>query len=145
MNQNANYIKDLRIRGFTDAAIILISKGFERGLSEDQVRMYANPTFNFRQMQQIFNSCCNKLPADQIMIFADPKYDAGQMTIIRHAFLDGLTSDQVRTFADPSISANDMRDMRMKLEEQNAHKHEVQPERTSVRVKPPVQRTGKSR
>jgi hypothetical protein len=85
------------------------------------------------------------LSEDQVALYADPKYNVSQMHFIYYGFYNGLTTDQVALFADPSISADDMRDMYMKLEEQNAHKHEVQPERKSVRVKPPVQRTGKSR
>jgi hypothetical protein len=85
------------------------------------------------------------LTSNQIELFADPSCSPKHLEQIYIGLTDGLSEDQVRIFADPSISADDMRDMYMKLEEQNAHKHEVQPERKSVRVTPPVQRKDKNR
>jgi hypothetical protein len=123
----------------------IIKKSFEQGLTTDQVAVFADPEFSPDQMNEFRRGFEHGLSENQVRTFANPKYDADQIYQICAGFVNRLSSDQVAVFADPKFDSEQMKSMRMKLEEQNAHKHEVQPERTSVRVKPPVQRTGKSR
>jgi hypothetical protein len=92
--------------------------------------------FNDWQLSIISLGLKNGYSTDQVALYADPKFDGYQMGQILRAFEDGLTEDQVAVFADPTIKYEDMRVIRHRLS---------QPERTSVRVKPPVQRTGKNR
>lgn len=53
------------------------------GLTIEQVKVYANPEFSWRQMEEIKKGFKNGLTIDQVKFYADYRYDYYQMQTIR--------------------------------------------------------------
>ena len=67
-------------------------------------------------MHQIREGWANNLSCDQIRIYADPKFSYKQMCQIRLGFRNGLTEEQVQQYAYAHIDSSEMESMRKYLE-----------------------------
>jgi hypothetical protein len=99
-----------------------IKAGFENGLSEEQINLYANSKFDENQMYAIKKGFENGLSLEQIQIYAKPEFYASefikysQMHQIRLGLEHGLTTEQVQTYAKSEYHWEQMQEMRHDLE-----------------------------
>ena len=56
----------------------MIRTGFENGLTMEQVKLYADPNFNYKQMKEIKEGFLNGLTMDQVKLYANSKLDIEQ-------------------------------------------------------------------
>lgn len=64
-----------------------IRKGLEAGLSEDKVKIYANPKFDSYQMKEIL---CGLVYNIDVSIYAKPEFDSDQMRQLRQSLMEDL-------------------------------------------------------
>lgn len=88
--------------------IIEIKKGFESGLTPEQVKIYAEPSFDYHQMIAIRAGLEFGLTQEQVKICADPLFSHFQMHEIIDGFVHGLTPEQVKVYANPLFSSKQM-------------------------------------
>ena len=80
-------------------------------LSTEQVKVFAKPEFDSRQMYHIRRYIRN-LSQDQIDILVNPKFDCSQMMEIHDGFMHGLTVEQVKAYAKSEFDCAKMKLMR---------------------------------
>ena len=74
--EQEKFIQECKESGkFNDKQIEEIRKGFENGLTIEQVKVYADPKFDNNQMEEIREGFENGLTADQVKFYADPKFN----------------------------------------------------------------------
>ena len=94
-----------------------IRVGFENGLIQEQVALYAKPEFDRWQMQEIRVGLEAGLTQEQIDLYAKTEfdYDYEQMQQIRVGFENGLTQEQIAVYAKPKFDRGQMREIRFGL------------------------------
>lgn len=80
-----------------------IRKGFESGLSVEQVSVYAKPEFNEYQMRGIRRGFNEGLSIEQISVYAKPEFSCVQMSEIESGFKKGLSIEQISMYAKPEF------------------------------------------
>lgn len=102
-----------------------IKKGFQNGLSPEQVKVYAEPTFNNYQMQEIRFGFELGLTLEQVQLYAEPSYSSLQMAMFKDSFVCGLTTENAKTFADPKFSVDQMEQIADGMLRYNLSKEQV--------------------
>ncbi len=100
---------------FTDDQIGEIRWGFKKGLTVDQVALYAKPEFDYWQMVEIQLGFEYQLATEQLAIYAKPEFGAYQMRQIRLGLEDDLTIEQLAIYAKPEFDHCQMREIRSAL------------------------------
>ena len=99
--------------GFSIKEIDIIDKGYEKGLTVDQVKLCANPQYNY--------SIINKL---MILIESHPEYidfidwqkfSLGQIDEIYYGICSGLSKEQILIYANPLMDKTVMKSIRLSL------------------------------
>ena len=91
------FIQECKESGkFNNYQIEEISYGFKKGLTIDQVKLYADPKFDWEQMWQIRWGVENGLAMEQVKIYANPKFDWKQMRKMRKDFENGATIEEIK-------------------------------------------------
>ena len=99
--------------------------GFEHGLNEEDILLYADPKFDDHKMNEIrlgleeFHK--GMLTIEQVHIFAVPDFTATQMKEIRRGFANGLQTEDVLLYADSKLSDEEMKSIRKLLEDGMQH------------------------
>lgn len=88
---------------FNDEQMAEIRKGFESGLSVEQVSVYAKPEFNEYQMRGIRRGFNEGLSIEQISVYAKPEFSCVQMSEIESGFKKGLSIEQISMYAKPEF------------------------------------------
>lgn len=123
-----------------------IESGFKKGLSIEQISMYAKPEFYDYQMYQIRKGFEKGLSIEQVDVYAKPEFDIKQMVIIvngfknglsmeqmqeiRHGFINDLSMEQVSVYAKPEFDSYQMGVIR------NGFENGLSMEQVSVYAKP---------
>lgn len=85
----------------------------------DIVKEYHNLNiFDSLQMWEIREGLKKGLTVDEVNLYADPKYNSHQMWEIRIGLVQNLTAEQVMQYAYPDLPENQMRDIRKKLKDE---------------------------
>ncbi len=103
---------------FTELQVTEIHKGFDHGLTAEQISVYANAKYGWEEMQIIRHAFEEGLTMEQIEVFADPNFSYDKMNEISLAFQSGLTIEQVKKFAAPWESFVVIYKMRKQYEKQ---------------------------
>lgn len=111
-----NTAKDTRdllqiMRKYDIRQINEVFQGFQQGLTQEEVKLYADSKFKWEQMKQIRHGFENGLIEEQVRLYADPKFRWFQMYLIRTGFEYGLTMEQVRLYAKPEFSDRRMQEI----------------------------------
>lgn len=102
---------------FTAAQAAQIKYGFNNGLTNDQIALYADPKYSWRQMCEIRLGLEHGLTQKQIAVYADPRFNSGQMREIHWGLENGLSKEQVALYADPQFNTDQMDEIRWGLED----------------------------
>lgn len=105
-----------KYKDFTEDQMNEIKNGFENGLSEEQVDVYAKPEFNESQMRKIRMGFESGFSMEQVSVYAKPEFDSYQMGVIRNGFENGLSMEQVGVYAKPEFNSNQMEVLKGGLE-----------------------------
>lgn len=105
-----------KYKDFTEDQMNEIKNGFENGLSEEQVDVYAKPEFNESQMRKIRMGFESGFSMEQVSVYAKPEFDSYQMGVIRNGFENGLSMEQVSVYAKPEFNSNQMEVLKGGLE-----------------------------
>lgn len=105
-----------KYKDFTEDQMNEIKNGFENGLSEEQVDVYAKPEFNESQMRKIRMGFESGFSMEQVSVYAKPEFDSYQMGVIRNGFENGLSIEQVSVYAKPEFNSNQMEVLKGGLE-----------------------------
>lgn len=92
-----------------------IKTGYEKGLTVEQISVYAKPEFDTHQMQQILMAIRNGL-YESVHLFAKPEFDSKQMYQIWVGLYNGLSVSEVSTYTNPILDWTKMRSERTILE-----------------------------
>lgn len=92
-----------------------VSLGFQNGLSDEQVDVYAKPGFNHYQMREIRIGLTFGLSREQVGAYAKPEFNEEQMNVIRVGFELGMTADEISLLAKPDYTWQEMFRIRCKL------------------------------
>ena len=96
-----------------------IRAGFEYGLDIEQIKLYAKPDFNYKQMIQIMYGLKNGLNNKQICFYAKPEFDGIQMFEIRKGFEEGLSTKEISVYAKPEFWPDQMDFLKSVFKEKN--------------------------
>ena len=109
MNKN-KFIKECKDSGkFDYYQMAEICEGFKQNLTMQQIKLYTNSEFEWKQMNEIRWSFKESgLTIEQVKVFANPEFSWKQMEQIRYGFVDGLTIKQVNLFAKPEFDSEQM-------------------------------------
>lgn len=94
-----------------------IESGFKKGLSIEQISMYAKPEFYDYQMNQICRGFKNGLSMEQVSVYAKPEFNSNQMKLIEDGFRNKLSMEQVKAYAKPEFDPNQMWEIENGLDE----------------------------
>lgn len=92
-----------------------IKTGYEKGLTIEQISLYAKPEFDVHQMQQILMAIRSG-HFESAYLFAKPEFDSKQMYQIWIGLHNGLSVSEVSTYANPRLDWTKMRNERTILE-----------------------------
>ena len=67
-----------------------IREGFTNGLSNDQIRIYADPEFSCEQMIQIRFGFQNRLTKEQVQQYAHEQFQSSKMEVMRKLLESGI-------------------------------------------------------
>ena len=81
---------------FNDYQMEEIIKGFENGLIMEQIKVYADPKFDWEQMKGIRKGFEYGLSMEQVKLYADPKLDRVQMDAIKEYLKIGFPIDKIK-------------------------------------------------
>lgn len=129
---------------FTAAQMQIINHGFYKGLTEEQVNLFADPIYNHKQMEQIEIALLNgynkeklkmltnpifnaeqmeqirlglsKYPKEYIQLYALPEYSAEQMFMIRESYARRVTPNQLRPYLSPDFSEDQIKKLALSFE-----------------------------
>lgn len=99
MENVENALKKYENAGFVRYEMEEIKKGFENGLTVEQVAFYAREEFKFHKMREIRKGFENGLTMEQVKLYAREEFEASQMEEIRLGFQNGLSMEQVAFYA----------------------------------------------
>ena len=88
-----------------------IRLGFENGLYDDQIALYAKPEFDeteAKRSEQIRLGCKNGLEIEQVEYYAKSCFDVSQMTIIRKAEEIGVKEEYIHEFFSSKFNGQQM-------------------------------------
>ena len=117
MSQGINCITGSKMDAFMDIVenkpfnedqMLMIAKGIDKNLSNEQINMYANLEFNTKQMGIIEAGLLEGLSMELVSIYAKPEFNAGQMYQISDGLKHGLSVEQINVFANPEFSIEQM-------------------------------------
>ena len=117
MSQGINCITGSKMDAFMDIVenkpfnedqMLMIAKGIDKNLSNEQINMYANLEFNTKQMGIIEAGLLEGLSMELVSIYAKPEFNAGQMYQISDGLKHGLSAEQINVFANPEFSIEQM-------------------------------------
>lgn len=97
----------------------IIIGGLELGLDTEQIKLYAKPDFNYKQMIQIMYGLKNGLNNKQICFYAKPEFDGIQMCEIRKGFEEGLSTKEISVYAKPEFWPDQMDFLKSVFKEKN--------------------------
>lgn len=93
-----------------------IKAGIMHGLTNGQIEMYAKPeTLNSAKMREIRLGLEHGLSAEQINAYTVGFFHT-QMEQVRLGFENGLSIEQMKVYADPKIAASEMEQIRLGFE-----------------------------
>lgn len=92
-----------KYKDFTEDQMNEIKNGFENGLSEEQVSVYAKPEFDQNQMREIRDGFKKGLSMEQISVYAKPEFNSNQMEVLKDGLEIGLSIEQVSSYANPKF------------------------------------------
>jgi hypothetical protein len=96
-----------------------IREGFKRGLTVEQVKIYAKPEIHHYLMSEI-QWCLTRsglITEDKIKSYVELKFNGDQIYQIRRGFENGLSDKQVELYAKPEFEDDQMRAIRSGFEE----------------------------
>ena len=93
-----------------------INLGWEHGLTEDQIGIYAKSYYDSWQMYEIRNAIEEKLGGEVILLLTSADFCALKMHQIRLGFENGLSIEQVAIYAKEKYSYFEMSEIRSGLE-----------------------------
>lgn len=108
MENVENALKKYENAGFVRYEMEEIKKGFENGLTVEQVAFYAREEFKFHKMREIRKGFENGLTMEQVKLYAREEFEASQMEEIRLGFQDGLSMEQVAFYARKEFDSYQM-------------------------------------
>ena len=92
-----------KYKDFTEDQMNEIKNGFENGLSEEQVDVYAKPEFNESQMRKIRMGFESGFSMEQVSVYAKPEFNSDQMGVLKDGLERGLSIEQVSSYANPKF------------------------------------------
>lgn len=92
-----------KYKDFTKDQMNEIKNGFENGLSEEQVDVYAKPEFNESQMRKIRMGFESGFSMEQVSVYAKPEFNSDQMGVLKDGLERGLSIEQVSSYANPKF------------------------------------------
>lgn len=93
-----------KYKDFTEDQMNEIKNGFENGLSEEQVDVYAKPEFNESQMRKIRMGFESGFSMEQVSVYAKPEFNSDQMGVLKDGLERGLSIEQVSSYANPKFN-----------------------------------------
>jgi len=114
---------------FDEDCLEQIRKGFEDGLTPEQVSIYAKPEFTEGQMGQVRLGLENGLSMEQMSVYVNHEFDWKQMREIREGFEHGLSMEQVSVYANHEFTGDQMEEIR------DGFEHGLSMEQVSVYAK----------
>lgn len=78
--------KHRKAKELAPAQMAVVRRGRKAGLTEDQISVYADPTFSPEQMEQIRLGLLDRLSPKEIRVFADPLVTPEEMARIRKIY-----------------------------------------------------------
>lgn len=113
-DQVRNYVSKFPYRGLE-----MIVSGFERGLTIEQVNLFANDKFNWKDGETMFFAkdiiygFIKGLSIEQVKVYADLKFSQSQRREIYNGLIhDNLTIEQVKIYADTKFDYSQMEAIR---------------------------------
>ena len=102
IENNINKYKDSKL--FNADQIEKIERGFEEGLTPEQIDIYGKPEFNYAQMWEILSGFIDGLSIEQVSVYAKPEFNNHEMsTIERGLHYYNLTPEQIELVANPKF------------------------------------------
>lgn len=100
--------------------------GINAGLSEELIRMFADPKLHWAQMSEIRRAIQNEFPIEAIKLFANPSFNDRQMMQLNLALEHGMGEDMeaFRILTDSNLHSSQIMALRMCLE-RDVPVHEV--------------------
>ena len=93
---------------FNKEQLKVIERGLGYQLPLEQIKLYADPKFNYLQMTQILNGFIKRLSMDEVAIYAKPEFSNNFMLTLQYGLLNGLSVEQVKFMANPKFNENQM-------------------------------------
>ena len=112
---------------FNHRQIEQIAAGFSWGLNLDQVKFYAKPIYNWKQMEQLRCAFINDNGTfENVELLANPDFDDYQMKQIRYGFnKNNLSVEQIKLYAKPEFTWQQMQVLRCAFSVDNLSMEEV--------------------
>ena len=110
LTEEEQFIQECEDSGkFNEDQMYQIRLGFKKGLTMEEVKLYADSKFRYGQMQEIYWGFEDSdLTIEQVKLYAKPEFKANQMHEIRSGFHNGLSIEQVKLYATTEFDCNQM-------------------------------------
>lgn len=94
-----------------------IRAGFFRGLSEEEVALYANPKYSVEQMYEIREGFLENLTAQQIQFYLDEFLSWEQMDAVRKGLSQGLSEEKLSIYKIRDLTSSQINSITEHMED----------------------------
>lgn len=87
------------LQAFNDKRYSLIKRGFISGLTENQVKIFANPLLTDEVAEEVHTALAFGVKEETVSYWLRENYSDGELSEIFRGYTDGLTEEQIKFYA----------------------------------------------